>query len=430
MTERKLAAILSADVVGYSRLMAEDEADTVRRLTAYRTEITNLVAEHRGRVVDFTGDNFLAEFPTATEAVEAAAEIQRVLKARNAAVPAGRAMEFRMGVHLGEVRVEGERLYGDGVNIAARLEGLAEPGGTCISATVLEQIRRKLELDFDDLGSQQVKNIPDPVHAYLLREREAESPAAGTGLRIGTRPVVAGLAAIAFAALGWWGWNQRPATAGPIRSIAVLPLDNLSRDPGQEYFADGMTEALISRLARIGSLRVISRTSVMQYKNVSKPLPEIGRELGVDAILEGSFQRENDRIRITVQLIDARSDSHLWAQDYEREIAGVLALQSDVARAVAKKIRLVLTPAEQERLTSDRPIEPAAWEAYLEGRHAWDKRTAAGFDEAIRHFRRSVDLDPDSALGYTGLALVYDQQGVFGLIPPRQAAQLIREQLV
>ncbi len=183
MTERRLAAILSADVVGYSRLMAEDEDETVRRLTAYRTEITNLVTEHRGRVVDFTGDTFLAEFPTATDAVAAAAEIQRVLKARNAAVPAGRAMEFRIGVHLGEVRVEGDRLYGDGVNIAARLEGLAEPGGICISDDVLHQVQRKLELDFDDLGEQTVKNIPDPVHAYMLRERAAEAPTTGAGLR-------------------------------------------------------------------------------------------------------------------------------------------------------------------------------------------------------------------------------------------------------
>ncbi len=183
--ERKLAAILSADVVGYSRLMAEDEDGTVRRLGAYRREIAALVEEHRGRVVDFTGDNFLAEFPTATDAVEAAAEIQRVLKARNAAVPAGRAMEFRIGVHLGEVRVEGERLYGDGVNIAARLEGLAEPGGVCISDDVLHQVQRKLELDFDDLGEQTVKNIPDPVHAYLLHERTAQAPATGAWLRLG-----------------------------------------------------------------------------------------------------------------------------------------------------------------------------------------------------------------------------------------------------
>ena len=213
--EHKLAAILSADVVDYSRLMAEDETKTVNRLTAYRTEITNLVGEHRGRIVDFTGDNFLAEFPTATDAVEAAAEIQRVIKARNAAVPEGRAMEFRMGVHLGEVRVEGERIYGDGVNIAARLEGLAEPGGTCISATVLEQIRRKLEFDFDDLGDQAVKNIPDPVHAYLLRERAAEAPARAKAAP-GERPrrlrtvLVATAAVLLLLGVGLWASWPRP----------------------------------------------------------------------------------------------------------------------------------------------------------------------------------------------------------------------------
>jgi class 3 adenylate cyclase len=235
--ERKLAAILSADVVGYSRLMAEDEDETVRRLGAYRTEITNLVGEHRGRVVDFTGDNFLAEFPTATDAVEAAAEIQRVLKARNAAVPAGRAMEFRIGVHLGEVRVEGERIYGDGVNIAARLEGLAEPGGTCISDDVLHQVQRKLELDFDDLGDQTVKNIPDPVHAYRLRER-ATAPAAGPRRSSSRLVITTGVAAvIALAAAVYWpqtGWPRNSSTPSPkSQDSALRPELRRSRSKGR-----------------------------------------------------------------------------------------------------------------------------------------------------------------------------------------------------
>ncbi len=404
--EHKLAAILSADIVGYSRLMAEDEDETVRRLGAYRTEITNLVADHRGRVVDFTGDNFLAEFPTATDAVEAAAEIQRVLKARNAAVPAGRAMEFRIGVHLGDIRVEGERIYGDGVNIAARLEGLAEPGGVCISDDVLHQVQRKLELDFDDLGEQEVKNIPDPVHAYRLRERATESPPAGTRPRLGTRPVLVGLAVIAFVALAWWGWNRPVATTGPIRSIAVLPLENLSGDPEQEYFADGMTEALIGGLAKIGALSVISRTSIMRYKQTDKSLPEIAQELHVDAIVEGTVMRAGDRVRITAQLIDARTDRHLWSDRYDRDLRDILALHSEVARAIAGEIELQLSGPEKSGQAA-RAVDPGAFEAYLKGRHHWNKRTGAEIRKSIEYFETAIALDPDWALAHSGLAQAY-----------------------
>ena len=415
VTERKLAAILSADVVGYSRLMAEDEAATVRTLTAYREQIGTLVREHRGRVVDFTGDNFLAEFPTATDAVEAAAEIQRVLKARNAAVPVGRAMEFRIGVHLGEVRVEGERLYGDGVNIAARLEGLAEPGGTCISDDVLHQVQRKLELDFDDMGEQSVKNIPDPVHAYRVRERAAEVPTTGAWPRLGTRPLVVGLALIASGTLAWWGWNRPVATAGLIRSIAVLPLENLSGDPEQEYFVDGMTEALIADLARVRGLRVISRTSSMAYRNSGKTLPVIARELNVDAIVEGSVLRAGDRVRITAQLIQASSDEHLWSDSYDRDLQDVLALHSEVARAIAGEIQLQLS-SPQKSDNPARPVDPAALEAYLKGRHHWNKRTGSDLWKSIEYFETAIGLDPDWALAHSGLAeayvllAVYDQE--------------------
>ena len=429
MTERRLAAILVADVVGYSRLMADDQDATVRILGDYREQIELLLRQQRGRLVDFTGDDFLAEFPTALDAVQCAVEIQRVLAGRNAELPADRKMEFRIGIHLGDIRVEGERIFGDGVNIAARLESLAESGGIAISATVHEQVRNKLRVEFRDLGDRSVKNIPERVHVYQVRleapraslDRQAAGPRRWLG-------VAALAAALAVAGGTWWALAPSPLLEpGEIRSIAVLPLDNLGRDAAQDYFADGLTEALISSLARIGSLRVISRTSVMQYKDARKPLPQIARELGVEAILEGSFLREKERIRITVQLIDARSDSHLWTQEYERELTGVLALQSEVARAVAEQIELELTPAEERRFASSRPIKPDAYDAYLEGRHAWQKRTAAGYEEAIAHFRRAIELDPESALGHTGLALAYDQQAVFGVIPPREAARLIRD---
>jgi adenylate cyclase len=418
--ERRLAAILSADVVGYSRLMAEDEAGTVRTLNAYRDQVGALVGEHRGRVVDFAGDNFLAEFPTATDAVEAAAEIQRVIKARNAAVPEGRAMEFRIGIHLGEVRVEGERIYGDGVNIAARLEGLAEPGGTCISGTVLEQIRRRLELDFDDLGEQTVKNIPDPVHAYRLHETP-KAAAQEAPPRPFPRVAVASVLAVAAVLLVVvaYSWT-RTHTSSPIRSLAVLPLENLSDDPDQEYFADGMTEALIGDLARIGSLRVISRTSVMKYKGERKAIPEIAQELDVDGVVEGTVARAGGRVRITAQLIDARDDRHLWSDRYDREFADVLALQSEVARAIAGEVRITLSPKEETHLASARPINPDAHEAYLKGRAHWMKGSLADHELALGYFQHAIRTDPGYAPGYAGLADVYGFLGLNGVAPPAE----------
>ncbi len=326
---RRLAAILSADVAAYSRLMAEDEDHTVRTLTEHREAVAKLMPRFGGRVVDFSGDNFLAEFPSAVNAINCAVELQESISVRNAGVEPKRRMEFRIGAHLGDVRVDGERIYGDGVNIAARLENLAGAGEICLSGAVYDQVQRLLDLPYEDLGDQVFKHIPDPVRAYRIR------PRAGSGEPGSEEPhATAGGA----------------AAPGRIQSLAVLPLENLSDDPEQEYFADGMTEALIADLAKISALRVVSRTSVMQYKRVRRPLPEIAKQLNVDGVIEGSVIREDDRVRITVRLIDARRDHHLWAGRYERYLRGILALQNEIARTVAEQIQLELTPEEETLL--------------------------------------------------------------------------------
>jgi TolB-like protein/class 3 adenylate cyclase len=410
--ERRLTAILSADVVGYSRLMADDGVATVRTVTAYREQVTVLVGESHGRVVDSPGDNVLAEFPSALDAARCAVEIQRVLAARNADVPSERRMEYRIGVHLGDVMVEGDRLYGDGINIAARLEAMADPGGICISGTVHEQVEGKLPVGFEDLGEQAVKNIPKPVRAY--RVRTEARPAAKSAPRRSLRRPVLGIASVllvAAAVLTWRvinpGLQTSPRPPGAIEALAVLPLDNLSGDPEQEFFTDGMTDALIADLSKIGSLRVISRTSVMRYKRTQKPLPEIARELNVDAVVEGSVLRAGDGVRITAQLIDARDDRHLWSESYQRDLRDVLALQSEVARAIAGEIRLKLTPLEERRLEPGQRVDLEAFEAYIKGTHLLMSLTPADHRSAVRYLERSVGADPDYAPAWAALARVY-----------------------
>ena len=412
--DRRLAAILSADVVGYSRLMAEDEAATVRTLTDYREVVATLIRQHRGRVVDAPGDNLLAEFPTALDAARAALEIQRVMRARNEDLSPERRMEFRIGIHLGDVRAEGDAIYGDGVNIAARLEGLAEPGTICVSGSVYDQVERKIELQSEDLGEQSLKNIARPVRVYRLRteprEVAAVAPASARRRLVRTAAVVT--LGIALGALLVWGeLLPRPRLGAPgsgrIGSIAVLPLDNLSGDPEQEYFTDGMTDALIAQLAKIGSLRVISRTSVMHYKGTRKALPEIARELDVDAVLEGSVLRAGNGVRITAQLIDARTDHHLWSESYERDLADVLALQGEVAASIAEQIELTLTPEDRARLAPARRVRPEAYEAYVRGRHFILVHGQGSHRKAIEYFSQAIRIDPGYAEAYAGLADAY-----------------------
>ena len=348
--KRKLTAILSADVKGYSRLMGEDEEWTVRTLSAYREIMRGLIQQHRGRIVDAPGDNVLAEFASVVDAVQCSVEIQQVLRAKNAVLPENRRMEFRIGINLGDVIEEGEQIYGDGVNIAARLEGLAEAGGICISESAYQQIENKLPLRYEYLGEHQVKNIAKPVRVYraqiepeaagkVIAEKKVK-PRQWRRFALGLVVVVIAVAA----AVAVWRLYLRP-TVPPVEvaskekmayplpdvpSIAVLPFVNMSGDPKQEFLSDGITEEITTALSKIPRLFVISRQSTFSYKGKPVKVKQVSEELGVRYVLEGSVQRSADRIRINAQLIDALTGHHLWAERYERDLKDLFALQDEI----------------------------------------------------------------------------------------------------
>jgi adenylate cyclase len=366
--------------------MAEDEAGTVRTLATYREEVSVLVPHHRGRVVDFTGDNFLAEFPTALDAVECAVEVQRVLAARNASLPEERRMEFRIGVHMGDVTVEGERIYGDGVNIAARLEGLADAGGVCISGTVYEQVEKKLTVQLDDLGDQTLKNISRPVHVYGIRLLldEPESVARDQALP---------------------GMDDRTVPGfGGAPAVAVLAFDNLSGDPDQEYFADGIAEDLITRLSSTGLLPVIARNSSFVYKGQAIDVKRVGRELGVRYVVEGSVRKAGERVRISAQLIDAASGAHVWAERYDRELEDIFDVQDEITDAVAGSLNVALIRSEAVRTAREDPRSFDAYDAYLQGLWHMFKATREDNARARAFFQRAAELDPEGSRAFSGLA--------------------------
>jgi adenylate cyclase len=419
--ERKLAAILSADAVGFSRLMGDDEAATVRAIVECREVIGSAVGHHGGRVVDAPGDNVLAEFPSVVDAVQAALDIQRELSARNAALPAARQMWFRIGINLGDVIVEGDRLYGDGVNIAARLEGLAEGGGICLSGTAYDQVVGKLPLDWKFLGEHTVKNIARPVRVYRTR-LEAASPAgaAPTAKRRAGRWSKARIAGavgvvVLLGVAGWagWRWLGTQASASlplPDRpSVAVLPFTNLSRDPAQEYFSDGVTEDLITGLSKVSGLFVIARNSVFTYKGKAVKIRDVGRDLGVRYVLEGGIQRSGSRVRVTAQLVDAVSGYHVWAERYDREVSDVFALQDEVTQQIVRALAVKLTAGEQARMRRTPTSVPEVYDLVLRGNDERRRTTREGNAEARRLLVRALDLDPSYAPAYCGLSWAYLQ---------------------
>jgi adenylate cyclase len=421
---RKLAAILSADVEGYSRLMGDDEAATVRTITEYREAITSTVLRHDGRVVDAPGDNVLAEFSSVVDAVRCATEIQRELRLRNAGLPASRRMHFRIGINLGDVILEGARLYGDGVNIAARLEGLAEGGGICLSGTAYDQVEGKLPFAYDFLGEHVVKNIARPVRVYRLRLESADASAPSPGARhVGRRRLATVVGATALLGLlgvgGWAGWRWLrtpgpPTLALPDRpSVAVLPFANLSRDPTQEYFSDGVTEDLITGLSKVSGLFVIARNSAFTYKGKAVKIGDVGRDLGVRYVLEGSVQRAGSRVRITAQLVDASTGYHIWAERYDREDREIFALQDEVTQRIVGALAVKLTEAERVRMAGVPAGSPEAYDLVLRGQEERRRTTRESNAEARRLFVKALDLDPGYARAYVGLSWAHLQSWQF-----------------
>jgi adenylate cyclase len=372
--ERRLTAILAADVVDYSRLMGLDETGTLSAFSALKSGLIDpAIARHGGRTFKLTGDGMLVEFASVVSAVACAVEIQRQLKKRNESLATDRRLEFRIGVNIGDVIVEGEDIFGDGVNLAARLEGVAPPGGIAISRSAREQVGQRLNLTFEDMGEQRLKNIEKPVRVYHVSLEEtavaAEAPAA----------------------------RERP-------SIAVLPFNNMSGDPEQEYFSDGITEDLITELSKVSGLFVVARHGAFTYKARPMKVQQIGRELGVASILEGSVRKAGSRVRVTAQLINSRDGGHLWADRFDRELTDIFAIQDEITHAIVEQLKVKLLPHEQESIEQAPTGNVEAYTYYLRGRQFLLRGHKGYYQLARRMFAKAVELDPLYARAYAGIA--------------------------
>jgi adenylate cyclase len=420
--KRKLTAILSADVEGYSRLMGEDEDTTIRTLTTYRELMTTLIQKHRGRVVDSPGDNLLAEFGSVVDAVRCAVKIQEELRVRNTELPENKRMHFRIGINLGDVVQEEERIYGDGINIAARVEGLAEGGGICISGTTFDQIGKKVSLGYEYLGEQTVKNIEKPVRAYkVLMEPEAVGKVLGEEkpkVRRWRWAAIVGLVVLIIMACVVMIWNvyfRLPAVEmfpkremifdlpkGP--SIAVLPFFNMSGDPEQEYFSDGLTENIITGISSDTRLFVIARNSTFSYKGKSVKVQEVARELGAQYIVEGSVQHAEDRVRITVQLINATTGHHIWADKYDRDLKDIFAVQDEITIKIITALGVKVTEGEQARLRSKGPTNLKAFMKAMKAIVLFRRMNKDDNFLARQEVEEAIALAPEVSLLYAVLA--------------------------
>jgi adenylate cyclase len=410
--ERRLAAVLAADVVGYSRLMEVDEAGTLARLKAVRLELIDpAIVKCKGRLIKTTGDGLLVEFQSVTEALRCAVEFQERMARRNRDMPAARTLLYRIGINLGDVIVEEGDIFGDGVNVAARLESMADPGGICISAAVRDQVGERIEVGYDDLGEQHVKNISRPIRVFkvLLSGQRAGPPDASHVLAEAPKA---------------------PQASARKPSVAVLPFVNMSGDPEQEFFADGLTEDIITELSRFRQLLVISRNAVFVHKGKPVTAQGIAREFGVDYVVEGSVRKAGDRVRVTVQLIDGETETHLWAERYDRKLADIFAIQDEVTSNVAATLFGRVEAARHDRVQRKRTENMVAYEYVLRGKilHHWSNREANA--EANRMLDRAIELDPNYAHAHAWKACVTGQAWLHGWCEDRRASeQLIVSEL-
>jgi len=431
--ERRLVAIVAIDVAGYSRLMGADEQGTLATLKSHRDAVTPLVERRGGRLVGQSGDGLLLEFPSVVEAVTCAIEMQAAMMKRNAGISDDRQMLFRVGINLGDVLVEGNDIYGDGVNVAARIEALAEPGGVCISRTVRDNVRDRMDINLQDMGEVEVKNIARPVRVFrLLTEGEpapVEKPMVSKAWLYGA---AAAVVLVGLVGAGQW-WGQRPdvAAVGPTPSarvlsdkpsIAVLPFQNLSGDPEQEYFADGMAEDIITDLSKLKALFVIARNTTFQYKGKKIDVVNVGKALKVRYVLEGSVRRAGNQVRINAQLIDSTTGGHLWAERYDGDMSDVFKLQDQMTQKIVSSLALVLDPAAKRSLTAKETDNPEAYDAFLRGMRHLNVRDFGLSEFVLKarlEFKRAVELDPNFARAYAGLGMSYwDQWAAFGMDKP------------
>jgi adenylate cyclase len=376
-TQRRLAAIVFCDMVGYSYLMEESENQALQLLGEYRQIATKTIQEHSGEIIDTVGDGLFAAFGSAVDAVRAAVIIQQDLAARNRREVGHQPLLARIGIHLGDLLQEGQHLFGSGVNVASRIEVLAPPGGIYVSGEVYQQVRNQKGLSFRDIGERQLRNIKDPVRIYDLMPGEET------------------------------GGAKRPEAATGLRAIAVLPFQNMSPDPENEYFSDGMTEEILTRLSKIRELKVASRSTVFRYKGKGIDPRDVGRELGVGSVLEGSVRKLGNRLRITAQLINAGDGFHLWSEGYDRNLDDLFAIQDEVSESIAQALRVNLTEAEKAQLSASSTQSIEAYDYYSRGRHLFYQYTRGGHRAAIEMYLKALELDPNYALAYAGLAVCY-----------------------
>jgi adenylate cyclase len=404
--ERKLTAVLSADVEGFSRLIEADEVGTLQNLASQRRVLDDLIARYRGRVVNTAGDSVLAEFPSVADAVQCAVDTQKAHVEAAERLPDAKRVLFRIGIHLGDVAVRGNDLLGNGVNIAARLQAMAPAGGIVISGTAHEQVRRILPFTYSDLGAQSVKNIEEPVRAYAVQLSEGSSP-----LAVVTMPT-----------------EGKPLPLPDKPSIAVLPFQNMSGDPEQEYFADGMVEDIITALSRFKSLFVIARNSSFTYKGKAVDIKQVGRELGVRYVLEGSVRKAGGRVRITGQLIEAATGTHLWADKFDGTLEDIFELQDRITSSVVGVIAPQILKTEVEKTVRQPTKDLQAYDFYLRGIASTDNWTPAGSEVTLQMFARAIELDPDFAAAYARLALSYQNRQAQGWMsdPASEGAEAVR----